>query len=67
MSNIVKVAGGGVEPGCLPGWADFSKNGWFHSLQGTRRSWLGVLGEKNGFSKKSQSLPEMLCGGKIPP
>ena len=42
-----------MDPGCPPGWADLSRNGWFHPLQDIRRSWLGVLGEKNGFSNKN--------------
>lgn len=52
MSNVARVLGGGLDPGCPPSWADFGRNGRFHPLQGTRRSWLGVLGEKKGFSKK---------------
>lgn len=54
MSNVARVLGGGLDPGCPPSWADFGRNGWFHPLQGGRRSCLGVLGEKKGFSKKKK-------------
>lgn len=57
-----------LDPGRPPSWANFGRNGWFHPLQGTRRSWLGVLGEKKGFSeKKKPSLAEVVCGGETLP